>query len=108
MHRLALPALAAAALILAACGSSTSGYGGAAGVPPSARPGTAASGGTLKTTTIHGATVLTNIKGFTLYSFAPGQANGNGVNAFGGLWHAVTPSGAAAPTPSSGGGGNGY
>jgi hypothetical protein len=38
---------------------------------------------------------------------APGQANGNGINAYGGVWHEVTVSGAAAPAsnPSSGGGG---
>ena len=120
----------------------------------------------LKTANIGGVTVLTNAKGFTLYSFvpdtatksacngacatawppqtvltavkspyatikrsdgstqltfnghplytftgdtAPGEASGNGVNAFGGLWHEVPASGSAAPagssSPSSGGGG---
>jgi hypothetical protein len=40
---------------------------------------------------------------------APGQASGNGVNAFGGLWHEVPTSGAAAPAAStSGQGGVGY
>jgi predicted lipoprotein with Yx(FWY)xxD motif len=62
----------AAALIVAACGSSGS---GGLGSPPShaAVPasGMAASGSALKTTTINGAAVLTNAKGFTLYSFAP-------------------------------------
>ena len=48
---LALLAVAAAAAVLAACSSS----------------GT----GSLKTATIGGATVLTDAKGFTLYSFAP-------------------------------------
>jgi predicted lipoprotein with Yx(FWY)xxD motif len=53
--------------------------------------------------------------GHPLYTYtadsAPGQANGNGVNVNGGVWHEITPSGAVAPastsSPSSGGG-NGY
>jgi predicted lipoprotein with Yx(FWY)xxD motif len=133
----------------------------------------ASSRSALTTTTINGVTVLTNVKGFTLYSFAPdtptisrcngqcakfwppvegpvtagsgvpgtlgiitrsdgstqatynghplytyiadtapGQANGNGLNVSGGVWHEVTASGAAAPSPSFGGsgssGGSGY
>src|SRR6266705_3313558 len=36
---------------------------------------------------------------------APGQANGNGINASGGVWHEVTASGAPAPAASSSGGG---
>ena len=67
---LALPAVAAAAAVLAACGSSgtssTSGSGSTSTSSPAA-----ATAGSLKTTTIGGATVLTNAKGFTLYSFAP-------------------------------------
>lgn len=54
-------------------------------------------------------------KGHPLYTFsgdsAAGQANGNGVNSFGGLWHAVVLSGAAAgssPSPSTGSSGGGY
>jgi hypothetical protein len=47
---------------------------------------------------------------------APGQAKGNGLNAAGGLWHAITTSGSAAPAAmsssasasGSGGGGYGY
>ena len=51
--------------------------------------------------------------GHPLYTFvgdtAPGQANGNGVNAAGGLWHEVTTSGSApADGSSSGSGGGGY
>jgi predicted lipoprotein with Yx(FWY)xxD motif len=56
--------------------------------------------------------------GHPLYTFksdtAPGQDNGNGKNLSGGVWWAMTPSGAklaAAPAPassSSGGGGYGY
>lgn len=79
----------------------------------------------LKTANIGGVTVLTNAKGFNgsaqltfnghpLYTLtgdtAPGKASGNGVNAFGGLWHEVPASGSAAPAgssfPSSGGGGS--
>ena len=165
---LVLPAAAAAAAVVAACGSS--------GTPSS----TSASGGSsahvaatvgLKTAKVGGVTVLTNAKGFTLYTFAPdtsatskcngacatnwppvkpgtapgvtgafatitrsdgsaqltfhghplytfildkspGQAHGNGVNAFGGLWHEAPASGSAAPTSNtssgSGGGGSGY
>ena len=57
MNRLAPAAVVAAALIVTACSNSSPGPGG---------PGSA-----LKTTTINGATVLTNAKGFTLYSFGP-------------------------------------
>ena len=58
-----------------------------------------------------GSTQLT-FSGHPLYTFtgdtAPGTASGNGINEFGGLWHEVPASGAAAPagstSPSSGGG----
>ena len=77
---LALPAVAAAAAVLAACSSSgtssTSSGSGSTSSPA------AATAGSLKTTTIGGATVLTNSKGFTLYSFAPDtstKSNCNGV-----------------------------
>jgi len=156
--------LAAAALVIAACGSSASPGSSGSTTPP-------ASGSTLKTMTIHGAVVLTNAKGLTLYSFAPdtstvskcngscagvwppvkgpatagagvtgklatitrtdgstqatynghplytytgdsapGQANGNGLNISGGVWHEVTASAGAAPAPShsSSSGGYGY
>ena len=66
---LALPAAAAAAAALAACSSSGT---------PSGASSSGASGGhiaaaadSLKTAKIGGATVLTSVKGFTLYSFAP-------------------------------------
>jgi predicted lipoprotein with Yx(FWY)xxD motif len=157
--------LAAVALVIAACGSSSTPS------PPAAASAPAASGSALKTASVGGATVLTNAKGFTLYWFvpdtptksncngscaaiwppvkgpatagsgvtgklatitradgstqatynghplytytgdtAPGQANGNGLNVNGGVWHEVTTSGSAAPaaSPSSGGGGYGY
>ena len=157
---LALPVAAAAAAALVACGSSSPSSSG------SSSP--AAAGGTVKTATIAGATVLTNSKGFTLYSFAPdtstksacngtcatqwppvtttatavkapfatikrssgatqltfhghplytfiadkspGQATGNGVNAFGGLWHEAPATGKApnSGTSSSGSSGGGY
>ena len=160
---LALPAAAAAAAVIAACSSSgtPSGTSPATGAGSSAHAAAAAG---LKTATISGATVLTNAKGFTLYSFAPdtsttskcngacaqnwppvkpgtasgvkgafgtikrsdgsaqltfhghplytfvgdkspGQASGNGINAFGGLWHEATASGTAAPAAASSGGG---
>src|ERR1700726_1532497 len=67
---LALPAAVAAAAALAACSS--------AGASPSPSPSSPASSSaaaaavsTVKTATISGVTVLTNSKGFTLYSFAP-------------------------------------
>src|SRR5690349_23435727 len=68
---LALPAIAAAAAVLAACSSSgTSSASGGSGSTSTSSPA-AATAGSLKTTTIGGATVLTNATGFTLYSFAP-------------------------------------
>jgi predicted lipoprotein with Yx(FWY)xxD motif len=65
---LALPAAVAAAAALAACSSA-----GASPSPssPASSSAAAAAAGTVKTATISGVTVLTNSKGFTLYSFAP-------------------------------------
>ena len=63
---------AAALLTVAACGSSGSGSGSShspSSMPSSAH--SAAASNTVKTTTIGGATVLTNAKGFTIYWFAP-------------------------------------
>ena len=182
---LVVPAFAAALAALAACSSSSSSSSTAPSTSPSSSPtssatgsgasagGSSASGAAqaaaegLKTATIGGVTVLTNAKGFALYSFAPdtatksacngacatawppqtasatvkspyttikrsdgstqlvfnghplytftgdtapGTASGNGVSAFGGLWHEVPASGAAAPasSPSAGSGGGGY
>jgi len=73
---LALLAVAAGAALLAACSSS--------GTSSSAGSGSlsAATAGGLKTAKIGAATVLTNAKGFTLYSFAPDtptKSNCNGV-----------------------------
>jgi len=75
-------------------------------------PATAGTGVTGKLSTItrsDGSTQATYL-GHPLYTYtadtAPGQASGNGINAYGGIWHEVTVSGAAAPasSPSSGGG----
>jgi predicted lipoprotein with Yx(FWY)xxD motif len=63
------PAGLAAALMIAACGSSGSSTSGSA-APASSAPA-ASSASTLKTAQVGGATVLTNAKGFTLYWFAP-------------------------------------
>jgi predicted lipoprotein with Yx(FWY)xxD motif len=162
--------LVSAGLIVAASAISTSAPAGAsthAGLATASA--SASSGTTLKTTKIHGVTVLTNAKGFTVYSFAPdnsttskcngacaqawppvqgpakagpgvtgklatlkrsdgsiqctynghplytftadtapGQANGNGSTAFGGVWKEITPTGKAAPASTSTGGGYGY
>ncbi len=56
-------------------------------------------------------TVQVTWNGHPLYTYAgdnaSGQANGNGVNGFGGIWHAVVVTGAAShsASPSSSGGG---
>ena len=65
---LALPAAAAAAAALVACSSAGASPSPSASSTSSAD---AAATVTVKTATIAGATVLTNSKGFTLYSFAP-------------------------------------
>jgi predicted lipoprotein with Yx(FWY)xxD motif len=154
---LALPAVAAAAAVLAACSSSGTSSTSGSGSTSTSSP-VAATAGSLKTATIGGVTVLTDARGFAVYSFAPdtmttsdcngacaaawppvkgpvtaaagltgklgtikrsdgsaqatfdghplytfvkdtgpGTDTGNGVNAFGGLWHALTASGSAAP-----------
>jgi len=179
---LLVPAVAAGLAALAACSSSSSSSSSApsssspssssSSSPSSSSPagssasagGSSASGAAqatavgLKTATIGGVSVLTNAKGFALYSFAPdtatksacsgacaaawppqpasgtvtspyttikrsdgstqlvfdghplytyiadtspGTASGNGVNAFGGLWHEVPVSGAAAAAATS-------
>jgi predicted lipoprotein with Yx(FWY)xxD motif len=156
---LAAAGVAAVAVSAAACSSSPSSTSAGSGTLSSAA---------LKTATIGGVTVVTNGRGFTLYSFAPdtttasnckgscaqiwppvtgpvkagqgvsgklgtitrpdgstqatydghplysytvdnapGQAKGNGLNVFGGVWHEVTANGSAAPAGSSGGSGGG-
>jgi predicted lipoprotein with Yx(FWY)xxD motif len=77
---LALLAVAAAAAVLAACSSSgTSSTSSGSGSTSTSSPA-AATAGSLKTTTIGGATVLTNSKGFTLYSFAPDTSTKSNCN----------------------------
>ena len=72
---LVLAAAAAAAAVLAACSSS----GSSGGTSGSSSP-VAASSSTLKTAKIGGVTVLTNGKGFTLYSFAPDTSTKSNCN----------------------------
>jgi predicted lipoprotein with Yx(FWY)xxD motif len=66
---LAPAGLAAAALMIAACGSS--GSTGASASAATTSNAAAASGNVLKTRMIGGVTVLTNARGFTLYWFVP-------------------------------------
>ena len=81
-YRWLVPAgFAAAALIVAGCGSS--GGSGSAGAPSGSThtAGAPASGGnTIKTAKIGGATVLTNAKGLTLYWFAPDTSTTSNCN----------------------------
>jgi predicted lipoprotein with Yx(FWY)xxD motif len=82
--------------------------------PPVKGPATAGSGvtGTLSTITRPDGSTQAAYDGHPLYTYAgdtaPGQANGNGKNLSGGVWHEVTVSGGAAPaastSPSSAGG----
>ena len=82
--------------------------------PPVTGPATAGAGvtGKLGTITRSDGSTQATYDGHPLYTYtadtAPGQANGNGINASGGVWHEVTASGAAAaassPSASSGGG----
>ena len=71
-------------LIAAACGTSTASNSSSATAPSSsassAASAAAASGTVLKTATISGTTVLTNAKGFTVYSFAPDTATKSNCN----------------------------
>ncbi len=87
--------------------------------PPVKGPVTAGPGvtGKLGTITRSDGSVQASYNGHPLYTYkadtAPGQADGNGLNASGGVWHEVTASGAAAPASgspatSSGSGGGGY
>ena len=71
------PAGLAAALMIAACGSSTSSTGSGS---TSSAAAPAASSGALKTTKIGGVAVLTNAKGFTLYSFVPDTSTKSNCN----------------------------
>ena len=75
---LAPAGLAAAALMIAACGSSTPSTSSAGAAAPAATTGS--SGSALKTTTIGGVAVLTNAQGFTLYWFAPDTSTTSNCN----------------------------
>jgi len=84
---------------------------------PPVKPGTASGvNGAFATIKRPNGTAQLTFHGHPLYTFvgdkSPGQASGNGINAFGGLWHEAPASGGAAPAGSSssgsGGGGNGY
>jgi predicted lipoprotein with Yx(FWY)xxD motif len=74
--------LAAVALVTAACGSSSTGGSGSSGSSsaPAASAGASASGTALRTTTIGGAKVVTNAKGFTLYWFVPDTSTKSNCN----------------------------
>ena len=78
--------LVAVALIAAACSSSSTSTPSSSSSPPAASASSAApaspssSGTALKTATIGGVTVLTNAKGFTLYSFVPDTATKSNCN----------------------------
>jgi predicted lipoprotein with Yx(FWY)xxD motif len=61
----------AAGATLAVAALALLGVAEAGAASPAAAPATAGTGSVLKTATIGGTTVLTNAKGFTLYSFAP-------------------------------------
>ena len=78
---LAPAGLAAAALVVAACGSSGSSASSAGTASSAAAPASAAaSSNTVKTAKIGGATVLTSAKGFTLYWFAPDTSTASKCN----------------------------
>src|SRR5258705_277073 len=77
--------------------------------PPVKGPVTAGAGLTGKLGTIKRSdgSAQATYDGHPLYTFVkdtvPGTDTGNGVNAFGGLWHALTASGSAAPAPAPSG-----
>ena len=76
---LALAAAAAAAAALAAC-SSAGASPSSPGSSSTRSPAAAAAANTVKTAKIGGVTVLTNSKGFTLYSFAPDTSTKSNCN----------------------------
>ena len=81
--------------------------------PPVKGPATASGvTGTFGTIKRSDGSVQATFDGHPLYTFAgdtsPGQANGNGLNAAGGVWHEITTSGTAAPVSASSPGGAGY
>ena len=72
IRMMAAAGVAVVAAGAAACSSSPSSKGAGSGTPSGASA--AGSGTALKTATINGVSVVTNAKGFTLYSFAPDTA----------------------------------
>jgi predicted lipoprotein with Yx(FWY)xxD motif len=83
--------------------------------PPVAPPAGATLDGQFATITRSDGSSQLTYAGRPLYTFiadsAPGQANGDGLNAFGGVWHIARPQSMPAsptPMPSGGGGGGGY
>jgi predicted lipoprotein with Yx(FWY)xxD motif len=77
---LALPVAAAAAAALAACSSAGTSSPSSSGSSSSSSSPAAAAASSVKTATIGGVTVLTNSKGFTLYSFAPDTSTTSNCN----------------------------
>ena len=78
---LALPVVAAAAAALAACSSAgTSSPSPSGSSSSSSSSPAAAAASSVKTASIGGVTVLTNSKGFTLYSFAPDTSTTSNCN----------------------------
>jgi len=81
----------------------------AAAWPPVKGPVTAGAGltGTLGTIKRSDGSAQATFDGHPLYTFVkdtgPGTDTGNGLNAFGGQWHALTASGSAAPAPAPSG-----
>jgi predicted lipoprotein with Yx(FWY)xxD motif len=82
--------------------------------PPVPGPAAAGPGVTGKLATIKRSdgSVQATYDGHPLYTYvgdtAPGQANGNGINLSGGVWHEMTASGAAAPPSGKPSGPGGY
>jgi predicted lipoprotein with Yx(FWY)xxD motif len=83
--------------------------------PPVKGPATAGPGvtGKLGTITRSNGSIQATYDGHPLYTYsgdtAPGQAKGNGLRLSGGVWHEVTVSGMAVPTPTkTSSGGYGY
>jgi predicted lipoprotein with Yx(FWY)xxD motif len=73
--------------------------------------GTGVTASMVGSTTGSGGTMQVTYAGHPLYTYAgdtaPGQAKGNGLTDFGGLWSAVTTSGSATPSGGSSSGGGG-
>ena len=87
---LAPAGLAAAALVIAGCGSSGSSSAPSSPSASTTHSGAQTSTNALKTATIGGTKVLTNAKGFTLYQFAPDTATTSKCNgSCAGIWPPV-------------------